>query len=284
MAKQGVRLDMEPGKAFDFSGQVAVVIGGSGVLCSTLARALGQHGATVVVVGHSQPAKAEAVAREIIAGGGQAVAMQANVLDRDSVATLARQVMDTYGRADILINGAGGARKEATTSTTNPFFDLPEEAIRWVFDLNFLGTFFPSQAFARYMVEQNSGRILNIGSMGAYRPLTRSPAYSAAKAAVINFTQWLAVHLSQEYSPHIRVNALVPGFFLTEQNRFLLYDAQTGAPTERLQRIIAQTPMARLGKPEDLVGPALFLLSDTAEFVHGTTLVVDGGISAFGGV
>jgi NAD(P)-dependent dehydrogenase (short-subunit alcohol dehydrogenase family) len=275
---------MELARTFDFADKVAVVIGGSGVLCSTLAQALGQQGATVVVVGHSQPGKAQAVARRIRDQGGRASALQADVLDKESLAALARQVMETYGRVDILINGAGGAKKEATTSATNPFFDLPEEAVRWVFDLNIMGTFFPCQVFARHMVEKDSGCILNIASMGAYRPLTRSPAYSAAKAAVINFTQWLAVHMSQEYSTHIRVNALVPGFFLTEQNRFLLYDQQTGAPTERLQRILAHTPMGRLGKAEDLVGPALFLLSDAAEFVHGTTLVVDGGISAFGGV
>jgi NAD(P)-dependent dehydrogenase (short-subunit alcohol dehydrogenase family) len=275
---------MELSKPFDFTGKVAVVIGGSGVLCSTLAKALGQQLASVVVVGHSQMAKAEAVAAHITAQGGRACAMQADVLDKDSLAALARQVLDEYGRVDILINGAGGAKKEATTSPTLPFFDLPTDAVRWVFDLNLLGTFLPCQVFARPMVEQGSGCILNIGSMGAYRPLTRSPAYSAGKAAVINFTQWLAVHLSQEYSPHIRVNALVPGFFLTEQNRFLLYDQETGAPTERLQRIVAHTPMARLGDPQDLVGPALFLLSDAAGFVHGTTLIVDGGIGAFGGV
>ena len=275
---------MELTKAFDFTGKVAVVIGGSGVLCSTLARALGQQGATVVVVGHSHPAKAKAVATHITEHGGRASAMQANAMDKASLAALAERVVGEYGRVDILINGAGGAKKEATTSPTNSFFDLPEDAIRWVFDLNFIGTFFPAQVFGRQMVQQSSGCILNIASMGAYRPLTRSPAYSAAKAAVVNFTQWLAVHLSQEYSPRIRVNALVPGFFLTEQNQFLLYDQKTGAPTERLQRILAHTPMARLGKAEDLVGPALFLLSDVAEFVHGTTLVVDGGISAFGGV
>jgi NAD(P)-dependent dehydrogenase (short-subunit alcohol dehydrogenase family) len=275
---------MELGRAFDFTGKVAVVIGGSGVLCGSLAQALGQQGATVAVVGHSQLAKAQAVAARITAEGGRASALQADVLDKESLAALARQVMGTCGRVDILINGAGGAKKEATTSADLPFFDLSVDAVRSVFDLNFMGTLFPCQVFARHMVEQNAGCILNIGSMGAYRPLTRSPAYSAAKAAVINFTQWLAVHMSQEYSPRIRVNALVPGFFLTEQNQFLLYDRQTGAPTERLQRIIAQTPMARLGKPEDLVGPALFLLSDAAEFVHGTTLIVDGGISAFGGV
>jgi len=219
------------GRAFDFSGRVAVITGGSGVLCSALAEALGRQGASVVVVGHSHPERADAVAQRIRAAGGVALAAQADVLDPASLADLARQVVERFGRIDILINGAGGARKDATTSADLSFFNLPPEAVRWVFDLNFLGTFFPCQVFGRHFAEQGAGNILNIGSMGAFRPLTRSVAYSAAKAAVVNFTQWLAVHMSQEYSTSIRVNALVPGFFLTEQNRFLLYDAQTGALT-----------------------------------------------------
>ena len=269
---------------FDFREQVAVVIGGSGVLCSALARALGQQGATVVVVGHSHLARAEQVAAEIVAGGGRALALQADVLDKGSLSALGEEVMARLGRIDILINGAGGARKEATTSAELPFFDLPEEAVRWVFDLNFFGAFFPCQVLGRIMVAQGRGCILNVASMGAYRPLTRSVAYSAAKAAIVNFTQWLAVHMSQTYSPNIRVNAVVPGFFLTEQNRFLIYDAAGGQLTERGQRIIAHTPMGRLGRAEDLVAPALLLLSEGAGFVHGATLVVDGGFAAYGGV
>jgi len=270
--------------ALDFSGKVAVVTGGSGVLCSTLARALGAQGATVVVVGKTHLERAQAVADDIVASGGQAMAAQADVLRKESLLALSERVLGEYGRVDILVNGAGGARKEATTSPELPFFDLPEEAVRWVMDLNFLGTFFPCQVFGRQMVAQGSGAILNIASMGAIRPLTRSVVYSAGKAAVVNFTQWLAVHIGQEYSPNIRVNALVPGFFLTEQNRFLLYDPVTGALTERGQRILAHTPMGRLGKPEDLVGPALLLLSDAASFVQGATLVVDGGLGAYGGI
>jgi NAD(P)-dependent dehydrogenase (short-subunit alcohol dehydrogenase family) len=269
--------------AFDFTGKVAVITGGSGVLCSALARALGQQRAAVVVVGHTRIERAQAVADGITALGGQAIALPANVLDKKSLQALAEQTVDRFGRVDILINGAGGAKKEATTSEQLSFFDLPEEAVRWVFDLNFMGTFLPCQVFSRVMVEQDGGCILNISSMGAERPLTRSVAYSAAKAAVVNFTQWLAVHISQEYSPHIRVNALMPGFFLTEQNRFLLLDEQ-GELTERGQRIIAHTPMGRFGRPEDLVGPALLLLSDVAPFVHGTTMVVDGGLASYGGV
>ena len=273
-----------PNRAFDFTGKVAVVFGGSGVLCGTLARALGQQGAAVVVVGHTSMDKAHQVASEIRAQGGQAVAMQADVLDKASLEALAQEILATFGQVDILINGAGGAKKEATTSDDLAFFDLPEDAVQWVFDLNLMGTFWACQVFGRHMVARDSGSMLNIASAGAIRPLTRSVAYSAAKAAVVNLTQWLAVHISQEYSPNIRVNALVPGFFLTEQNRFLLLDEQSGALTERGQRIIAHTPMARFGQPEDLVAPALLLLSDVAGFVHGTTLVVDGGLSAYGGV
>jgi NAD(P)-dependent dehydrogenase (short-subunit alcohol dehydrogenase family) len=271
-------------RAFDFTGKVAVILGGSGVLCGALAEALGRQGAAVVVVGHTHMDKARQVVEEIVAQGGQAIALQADVLDKESLQVLAQRTLDTFGRVDILINGAGGAKKEATTSEQLSFFDLSEDAVRWVFDLNFMGTFLACQVFGRHIVKQDSGCILNIASMGAVRPLTRSVAYSAAKAAVVNFTQWLAVHVSQEYSPSIRVNALMPGFFLTEQNRFLLLDEQSGELTERGQRITAHTPMGRFGQPEDLIGPALLLLSDVAGFVHGTTVVVDGGLSAFGGV
>jgi NAD(P)-dependent dehydrogenase (short-subunit alcohol dehydrogenase family) len=269
---------------FDLTGKVAMVTGASGVLCSTLALALGQQGAAVVAVGHANLDRAEGVARQIVAGGGQAVAVQADVLSRDSLEGLARQTLDAFGRIDILINGAGGAKAEATTSETLSFFDLPEDAARWVFDLNFMGTFLACQVIGRQMVEQGGGSILNIASMGAYRPLTRSVAYSAAKASIVNFTQWLAVHIAQEYTPDIRVNAIAPGFFLTEQNRFLLLDEERGGLTERGQRILEHTPMGRFGQPEDLVGPALLLLSDAAPFVHGVTLAIDGGMSAFGGV
>jgi len=270
-------------KAFDFTGKIAVVTGGGGVLCSTMAGALAQCGATVGVLDLRLEA-AEQVASDIRKRGGKAIAVQANVLEAASLEAAARKMQDTYGRIDILINGAGGNKKEATTTKDFSFFDLPPDAARWVFDLNLMGTLMACQSFGHRMVEQKSGSILNIASMSALRPLTRVVAYSAAKAAVVNLTQWLAVHFAQEYSPNIRVNALVPGFFLTEQNRFLLYDQNTGALTARGQQVIAHTPMARMGNPEDLIGPALFLLSDVSSFVHGTTLVVDGGMSAFGGV
>lgn len=274
---------MDLDRPFDFSGQVAVITGGGGVLCGAMARALALQGASVAVLDISLPA-AEKVVAEIRARAGQAMALQADVLDKKSLITSAQTIVETFGKVDILINGAGGAKKEATTSPDLPFFDLPEDAVRWVFDLNFLGTFFACQVFGRHMVERDHGCILNIASMAADRPLTRSVAYSAAKAAVVNFTQWLAVHLCQEYSPRIRVNALMPGFFLTEQNRFLLLDEESGQPTQRGQSIIAHTPMGRFGLPEDLIGPAFLVLSEVATFVHGATIAIDGGFSVFSGV
>ena len=270
-------------RTFDFTSKVVAVTGGGGVLCSTMARALAGCGAAVAVLDLNLAA-AEQVAAEIRDRGGKAMAIQTNVLDKRSLAEAADKIVEAHGRVDILINGAGGAKKEATTSPTLPFWDLPEEAVRWVFDLNFMGTFLACQVFGRRMVEQGSGCILNISSMGSNRPLTRSVAYSAAKAAVTNFTRWLAVHISQEYSANIRVNAIAPGFFLTDQNRFLLLDELSGELTERGGRIIAHTPAGRFGQPDDLLGPALLLLSDVAGFVHGTTLAVDGGFEAYGGV
>ncbi len=274
-------MDLE--RPFDFSGKVAAITGGGGVLCGTMARALGQRGARVAVLDLNLHA-AEEVAQDISGRGGQAIAIQTDVLDKESLSASVQRIIETFGKVDILINGAGGAKKEATTGETLSFFDLPEDAVRWVFDLNFMGTFLACQVFCRPMVEQGTGRVLNISSMASHRPLTRSVAYSAAKAAVTNFTQWLAVHISQEYSADIRVNALAPGFFLTEQNRFLLIDEISGERTSRGEAIIAHTPMGRFGQPEDLLGPALLLLSDVAPFVHGTTFMVDGGFEAFGGV
>jgi NAD(P)-dependent dehydrogenase (short-subunit alcohol dehydrogenase family) len=270
-------------RPFDFTGKVAVITGGGGVLCSVLARALAQCGASVVVLDINLPA-AEKVVDEIRAQGGQATAIRADVLDKESLLAAAQRVSEAFGHIDILINGAGGNKKEATTSDELSFFDLPADAIRWVFDLNFMGTLLPSQIFGRYMVEQDSGCIINISSMAAFRPLTRTVAYSPAKAAVSNFTQWLAVHISQNYSDRIRVNAIAPGFFLTEQNRFLLVDERTGELTERGQAIIDHTPIGRFGDPEDLIGAVLWLLSDGASFMHGAVIPIDGGFSAFSGV
>lgn len=277
------RLRVNLDRVFDFTGKVAVITGGGGVLCSVLARALAQCGASVAVLDINLPA-AEKVADEIRAQGNQAIAIQADVLDKESLLAAAQRITEALGHIDILINGAGGNKKEATTSDELSFFDLPADAIRWVFDLNFVGTLLPSQVFGRYMVEQGNGCIINISSMAAFRPLTRTVAYSPAKAAVSNFTQWLAVHISQNYSDRIRVNAIAPGFFLTEQNRFLLVDEHTGELTERGQAIIDHTPIGHFGDPEDLIGAVLWLLSDGASFVHGAVIPIDGGFSAFSGV
>lgn len=268
---------------YDLAGKVAAITGGGGILCGTMGRTLGQQGARVALLDIRLDA-AQAVADDIVADGGQAIGVQVDVMDRASVDAAAQKVLDAFGHVDILINGAGGAKKEATTSESLSFFDLPADALRWVFDLNCLGTVLSSQAFGRLMAEQGTGSIINISSMSAYRPLTRSIAYCAAKAAVSNFTQWLAVHMSQHYSDRIRINAIAPGFFLTDQNRFLLTDEGTGAYTERGEAIVAHTPMGRFGDPEDLLGTLLWLLSDGASFVHGAVIPVDGGFSAYSGV
>jgi NAD(P)-dependent dehydrogenase (short-subunit alcohol dehydrogenase family) len=214
----------------------------------------------------------------------RAIAVKCNVLDKQELESARKEIAAKLGNVDILINGAGGNKKEATTSENLAFFDLPAEAIRGVFDLNFLGTLLPSQVFGKDMAKNGSGVILNISSMNAFRPLTKICGYSAAKAAVSNFTQWLAVHINQNYSKDIRVNAIAPGFFLTEQNRFLLTDEKTGNLTPRGKTIIEHTPMARFGQPDDLTGTMLWLVSDAAKFVTGIVVPVDGGFSAFSGV
>jgi len=268
---------------FEIKGKVMVITGGGGVLCGTIAKALGDAGAKVAVLDLIETA-ADKVADEIKSNGGRALAVKANVLDKSSLENAREKIASEFGKIDILINGAGGNKKEATTSPDLSFFDLPSEAIRFVFDLNFLGTLLPTQVFGRDMAENGAGVILNVSSMNAFRPLTKIPAYSAAKAAVSNFTQWLAVHVCRNYSRDIRVNAIAPGFFLTEQNRFLLTDEKTGELTERGKTIIDHTPMGRFGEPEELIGTVMWLLSDAAKFVTGVVVPVDGGFSAFSGV
>lgn len=268
---------------FDVSGKVVVITGGGGVLCGTMAKSLGDAGARIAVLDLAEAAAAK-VADEIKSADGKAIAVKCNVLDKGSIEAAERQITAKLGKIDILINGAGGNKKEATTSPDVSFFDLPAEAIRFVFELNFIGTLLPTQVFGKGMAQRGSGVILNVSSMNAFRPLTKIAAYSAAKAAVSNFTQWLAVHVCQNYSKDIRVNAIAPGFFLTEQNRFLLTDEKTGDLTPRGKTIIDHTPMGRFGKPEDLVGTVLWLLSDAAKFVTGVVVPVDGGFSAFSGV
>lgn len=267
----------------EFYGRTVVITGGGGVLCSAMGLALAQRGARVAIL-QRRLQVAEDLAARIRSQGGAAMAVQADVLDRAQVEAAAERIVAEFGRVDALINGAGGNRAEATTSAQLPFFDLPVDALRAVFDLNLLGTVIPCQVFGRLMVREGRGAILNVASMASVRPLTRTVAYSAAKAGLSNFTQWLAVHLAQEYSPNIRVNAIAPGFFLTEQNRYLLTDRETGELTPRGRAILAHTPQGRFGTPEDLVGAVLWLLSDSAGFVTGAVIPIDGGFSAFSGV
>jgi len=268
---------------FDLTGKVAVITGAGGVICGTMAKALAKAGAKVAVLDLLESA-AQKVADEIKAGGGKAIAVKCDVLKKDSLQTAKKEVNAAFGKIDILINGAGGNKKEATTSPDLPFFDIPLDAVRFVFELNFIGTLLPSQVFGKEMAENGSGIILNISSMNAFRPLTKIAAYSAAKSAINNFTQWLAVHMCQNFSKDIRVNAIAPGFFLTEQNRFLLTEEKSGQLTARGKTIIEHTPMGRFGQPDELVGTALWLLSDAAKFVTGVVVPVDGGFSAFSGV
>ena len=240
---------------YDFTGRSTVLTGGTGVLGREMAMALVGCGAKVALLARNRP-KAEALLSEM-SGPGRAIVVEGDVLQRESLVQAEQTVMKEFGRIDYLINGAGGNHPQATTRAELSFFDIPEEALRFVFELNLLGTIIPSQIFGRKMAQQGEGVILNVSSMSAFRPLTRVLSYSAAKAGVSSFTQWLAVHLAQEYSPRIRVNAIAPGFFLTEQNRFLLTDQESGALTERGTSIINHTPMRRFGVPEDLLGTML---------------------------
>ncbi len=270
-------------RLFDVSGKVAVVTGGAGVLCSKMSLALGERGVKVAVLDLRQEA-AEAVAAKIRQSGGEAKGYSANVLDRASMEKAKEEVLRDYGTVDILINGAGGNKPEATTSAKLSFFDLQPEAIQWVFNLNIIGTIIPSQVFAKVMVDKGKGSIINMSSMNAFKPLTNIPAYSAAKAGVSNFTAWLAVHINQNYSKDVRVNALAPGFFLTNQNHYLLVDEKTGEATPRGNRILDHTPMGRYGAPSDLIGTLIWLVSDASAFVNGAVVPVDGAFSAYSGV
>jgi NAD(P)-dependent dehydrogenase (short-subunit alcohol dehydrogenase family) len=268
---------------YDFTGQTIVITGGTGVLGGAIACGCAAAGANVAVVGRNADA-GEKVRNRMGATAKNSEVFCCDVVDPDAVRAAASAIKGRFGGVDVLINAAGGNNPKATTGDQQRFFDLPSEALRWVFELNVLGTILPSQVFGKIMAEQGRGCILNISSMAADRPLTRAAAYSSAKAAVSNFTQWLAVHLAQEYSPNIRVNAIAPGFFQTEQNRFLLTDRETGALTPRGKSIIAHTPMGRFGDPQDLLGAVMWLLSPAASFVTGAVIPVDGGFSAFSGV
>jgi NAD(P)-dependent dehydrogenase (short-subunit alcohol dehydrogenase family) len=273
-------------RLYDFSGKTIVITGGAGVLGGEIACALIGCKANVAILDRDPALGEKLIHRvEMISGEiGRAVYVFGDVLDRKSLEQAHDVIQKEFGRVDALINAAGGNNPNATTRPDLSFFDLPEDALRFVFDLNIVGTILPSQIFGKAMAARGAGNILNISSMNAFRPLTRIPAYSAAKAGVSNFTQWLAVHLAQEYSPNIRVNAIAPGFFLTDQNRFLLTQNEQGELTERGKAIIAHTPMARFGAPEDLLGTVLWLLSPASAFVTGIVVPIDGGFSAFSGV
>ena len=273
--------------------KVIVITGAGGVLCSTLAKALAEDGHPLAIL-DLQEAAANHVAEQITGAGGTAIGVMANVLEKDSLLAARSKINQQLGPCDILINGAGGNHPLGTTSNTHlseedlqneasdfkSFFDLDTEGIKFVFDLNFIGTLLPTQVFAQDMVGRSGCSILNISSMNAFTPLTKIPAYSGAKAAVSNFTQWLAVHFAKV---GIRVNALAPGFFLTEQNRRLLTDSN-GSLTVRGTMIIDQTPMGRFGEPEDLIGTTRWLCGEGAAFVTGVVVPIDGGFNAYSGV
>jgi NAD(P)-dependent dehydrogenase (short-subunit alcohol dehydrogenase family) len=275
--------------SLEFSGKVVVITGGGGVLCQEMAYALAERGAKIAILDLKEE-NAKSVAEKITQKGGTAIGVAANVLDANSLKKAHQEISSSIGTCDILINGAGGNHPKGTTSKpflavedlsmgdeVKTFFDLDPEGIKFVFDLNFIGTLLPTQVFARDMIGKQGANIINISSMNAFTPLTKIPAYSGAKAAVSNFTQWLAVHFSKV---GIRVNAMAPGFFLTDQNRTLLTTAE-GSLTERGNTIITQTPMGRFGTPEDLIGTLLWLCGDGSRFVTGVVVPIDGGFSAF---
>lgn len=278
----------------DLTGKVAVVTGGGGILCSAMAKALAKQGAKVAILDLKEES-AKAAADEINAAGGTAIGISANVLEKESLEAARAIVEEKFGVCDILINGAGGNHPKGTTSKErlfkedilnpvegcNTFFDLDPAGVGFVFNLNFLGTLLPSQVFCKGMALRGQGTVINISSMNAFRPLTKIPAYSAAKAAISNFTAWLATHMSEV---GIRVNAIAPGFFLTNQNRALLTNPD-GSLTPRGNTILTHTPMGRFGTPEDLFGTLLWLVDDDASgFVNGIVVPVDGGFAAFSGV
>lgn len=276
----------------ELSNKVAVITGGGGVLCSTMAMALSEQGVKIAVL-DLRSENAEKVADQINQKGGKAIGVAANVLDTNSLKEAHEKIVNALGPCDILINGAGGNHPKGTTSNSfltqediaaggdiKTFFDLDPEGIKFVFDLNFIGSLLPTQVFAKDMIGKDGATIINISSMNAFRPLTKIPAYSGAKAAISNFTQWLAVHFSKV---GIRVNALAPGFFLTDQNRTLL-TTPDGNLTPRGNTIISHTPMGRFGTPDDLTGTLLWLCGDGSKFVTGVVIPIDGGFSAFSGV
>ncbi len=268
---------------FDIKDKCIAITGAAGVLCSEMSRAFAVRGAKVAVMDIMDD-KAASLCKEITDAGGKGFPIHCNVLESVSVEKALEEALSKLGKVDVLVNGAGGNKKEATCAPPTTFFDLPTDALRFVFELNCIGTILPSQVFGKHLGERGEGVILNVSSMSAFRPLTNIAGYSAAKAAVSSFTQWLATYMGQRCSPDIRVNAIAPGFFLTEQNRFLLTDEQTGELTPRGKQILDHTPMGRFGEPADLIGTVLWLISDAAKFVTGIVVPVDGGFSAYSGI
>ena len=273
----------ELSKMYDLSGKTVVITGGAGILGGEIACGLVGCNANVVIMDRD-PALADRLMARLQSEVGRAIVVYADVLNTETLQKAAETIDREFGHVDFLINAAGGNHPKASTSPEMSFFDIPQDALRWVFDLNIIGTMLPCQVFGKRMAERGEGGIVNISSMNAFRPLTRIAAYSAAKAGVSNFTEWLAVHMAQEYSPEIRVNAIAPGFFITAQNRFLLTDEKSGELTERGKAVIDHTPMGRFGEPEDLLGTVMWLLSPASAFVTGIVVPIDGGFSAYGGV
>ncbi len=267
---------------YELNGKVAVITGAGGVICSVMGRELAKQGVKVALL-DIMLENAQKAADEICAAGGIAIAVKADVLSPESLTAACDEVVKELGGVDILVNGAGGNKRQATTSAELDFFSLDPEALRWVFDLNVTGAILTTQAFGKELVKKGKGNVINIASMTSILPLTNTVAYGAAKAAVANFTQWMAVHFNQNYSNEIRVNAIAPGFLLTEQNRFLLTN-QDGSPTERGEKVLAKTPMGRYGTPEEMCGAVMWLCSDAACFVNGTVIPIDGGFAAYWGV
>lgn len=268
------------GADFSIKGKVFAITGGAGILCSEIARQLNEHGARIALLGRTGGKVAE-LAAELNAKGGDAAGYACDVTVKESVQEACNAVLRRFGRVDVLINGAGGNKAEAVTSPERPFYDLPKQAIDDVFNLNLMGTVLPSQVFGKVFAEQQRGNIINVCSMSGIRPLTNVMGYSAAKAAVANFTQWLSTWFCLNVSRDIRVNAIAPGFLLTDQNRDLLRDKATGEPTPRSKHIIAQTPMGRYGEAGELVGAVIFLASEASSFITGAVLPIDGGFSTY---
>ena len=270
---------------YDYTDRTVLLTGGSGVLGLEIARVLVECNANVIILSRNRERAAKSIADYIkpVKNKGLALCVGGDVLNAETLQDANEIIKAEFGAVDVLINAAGGNHPSATTSADVSFFDLPLDALQHVGDLNLLGTILPCQVFGRNMAERGEGVILNISSMSAFRPLTRIPAYSAAKAAVTNFTQWLAVHMAQNYSARIRVNAIAPGFFIGEQNRRLLLN-EDGTLTARGKSILDHTPMNRFGNPEDLLGATLWLISPASAFVTGVVVPIDGGFSAFSGV